>query len=153
MDHDEYDTIVFEDFNLKFIKDSDSESEEEVEELDDEFVTSRYEDIRSIYEMMKEHFIYTGVRYFDKICMSDFNDYFHDTRCDIYHGLDINQDIPDFPTLSVRIRNPTIYEWIGMNYESLRLSYSYMKRLCHSRGLPNNTFHVFCSMGYETSTI
>ena len=156
MDYDEYydehDTVVFEDYKLKFIKENDSDTDDDYDELEDEFVTSRYEDIQNVFEMMKEHFIYTDVRYFDKATLGDFNDYFQDTRYNISHGLEIDQDIPEFPTLQVRIRNPNIYEWIGMYYNSLKLSYAYMKRLCYVKGLPNNSFEVFCSMGYETST-
>ena len=151
--NDEYDIVVFEDDRLKFVKEVDFESDDEVEELDDEFVTSRYEDILTVYEMMKEHFMYSEVKYFDKVTLSHFNDYFNDTQFDISHGLEIDQEIPDFPIISVKIRKPNIYEWIGMHYDILKMSYSYMKRLCRGRGLPNNSFEIFCTMGYETSTL
>jgi len=151
--HDEYDIVVFEDDRLKFFKEVDEEPEDEIEEPDDEYITRRYDNIRVVYDMMKEHFMYTETRYFDKVTIYDFNDYFHDINCDLSHGLEIDQEIPEFEIIPVKIRNPTIHEWIGMHYNTLKLSYRYMRRLSNSCHLPSGSFEMFCTLGYETSTI
>ena len=150
-DFDENDTIIFEDFKLKFIKDTEPEEEEE-EELQDEFVTQRNCDISSVFDAMKEHFIYTETKYFDKVTMSDFNDYFEDAMFEVSHGLEIDQDVPEFEQISRKIRKPTIHEWVGMNLENLKISYAYMRRLSSNYRLFNGSFYAFCQLGYETST-
>ena len=152
-DFDEADTIVFEDFKILFVKD------EDIDEIDDEppedqYVIDRYENIHSVYDQMKEHFIYTGVKYFDKVDMSDFNDYFIDANHEVGHGLEISQEIPDFVEIpDGKIKKPNIFEWIGMNITKLKMSYQYISRLAGNHGLHNGSFIAFCQLGYESSTI
>ena len=149
--YDEYDIVVFEDDKLKFFKENEEE-EEDFYEPEDEYVTRRYDAIHSVFDMLSEHFIYSGVGYFDRLYMTELNDYFHDVNCDISHGLEINQEIPEFEKITYKIKKPTIYEWIGMRYDKLKLSYEYMKRLSKSHGLPVGSFETFCALGYETSS-
>lgn len=141
----ENETVVFEDFDLKIVKQySDSETLSSISEIQTDV---EYENCDSIFHAMKEHFLYSECGFFDRMTFSDVEEYLG--NIDDY---EFYEEIY-FDNLGRSRKKPMTFHFWAMKYhDALKESYAYVERITKYKNVQNNTFYRFCLMGFNTST-
>jgi len=153
IDINDHDTIVFEDFNIKVIKNDDGYASSDTSD-DSYFSNDDNNIIFSILNILKEHFIYTESSFFNKLSFSELFDYFNlsfsnEEKLDLYSYIPTPHPFP----YSKKFINSNFDVWVDFNFYKLKDSYLYLNRISKSFSIKNNTFYNFCILGFNSSSL
>lgn len=138
----ENDVVLFEDYNMKVLHCSASETSTEISETQGEL---EYDNLNYILYSLIDHFVYVEFGFFDKLKFLDVQEYFEQLDEFEYHDDPID--------ILVVLRKPLNFQnWVSYNLEKLKESYAYIERISRNRGMVNNSFYRFTLLGYKTST-
>jgi hypothetical protein len=143
-DHNEYETVVFEDYKIYIV--NEEENETQFEELPDQWISDNQNTLLKLYDELKDMSYMNNL--FQTLTFSEMCDFFDYTN--VYTELDFydfNEHIDDFPPVR-RGRLMTFKQFCGHNYSTIMSIYNYIHR---NYTFTCGSFEGFMGFVYENS--